>query len=99
MRKPFIAGNWKMYKTPKEAKAFADEFKKLYGGTDVRAAVCAPFPQLKLLVDAFEGTGIGVGAQNCHYEKEGAFTGEISIPMLQDLGVEYCIVGHSERFG
>ena len=86
-----------MYKTMAEAKAFAEEFKKLYGNTDVKAAICAPLPQLSLLVKAFEGTGIGVGAQNVHFEKEGAFTGEVSIPMLQEIGVNYCIIGHSER--
>lgn len=97
MRYPFIAGNWKMYKTVAEAKAFAAEFKKLYHDTDVRAAICAPFPQLAALVEAFQGTGIGVGAQNVHFEKEGAFTGEVSVPMLEEIGVDYCIVGHSER--
>ena len=86
-----------MYKTMAEAKAFAEEFKKLYGNTDVKAAICAPFPQLALLVEAFKGTGIGVGAQNVHYEREGAFTGEVSVPMLQEIGVDYCIIGHSER--
>ena len=97
MRYPFIAGNWKMYKTVAEAKAFAAEFKKLYHDTDVKAAICAPFPQLAALVEAFQGTGIGVGAQNVHFEKEGAFTGEVSVPMLEEIGVDYCIVGHSER--
>ena len=97
MRYPFIAGNWKMYKTVAEAKAFAAEFKKLYHDTDVKAAICAPFPQLAALVEAFKGTGIGVGAQNVHFEKEGAFTGEVSVPMLEEIGVDYCIVGHSER--
>ena len=97
MRYPFIAGNWKMYKTIAEARAFAEEFKKIYQPSDVRVAVCAPYPQLPFLVEAFRGTGIGVGAQNVHYEAEGAFTGEISIPMLEEIGVDYCIVGHSER--
>lgn len=97
MRIPFIAGNWKMYKTVSEAKAFAEEFRKLYHDTDVRAAICAPYTQLAVLKECFEGTGIGVGAQNVYYQKEGAFTGEISIPMLEELGVDYCIVGHSER--
>ena len=86
-----------MYKTMAEAKAFAEEFKKLYGNTDVKAAICAPFPQLALLVEAFKGTGIGVGAQNVHFEKEGAYTGEVSVQMLQEIGVDYCIIGHSER--
>ncbi|MGN1333886.1 MAG: triose-phosphate isomerase [Anaerovoracaceae bacterium] len=97
MRIPLIAGNWKMYKNADEAAAFAEELKKLYHDTDIKAAVCAPFPQLETLVKAFKGTGIGVGAQNVHYEKEGAYTGEVSVPMLQYIGVDYCIVGHSER--
>ena len=61
MRYPFIAGNWKMYKTIAEARAFAEEFKKIYQPSDVRVAVCAPYPQLPFLVEAFRGTGIGVG--------------------------------------
>ncbi len=97
MRIPLIAGNWKMYKTSAEAAAFAEEFKKLYHDTDVRAAICAPYTQLETLVKAFAGTGIGVGAQNVYFEKEGAFTGEISVDMLKEIGVDYCIVGHSER--
>lgn len=97
MRIPFIAGNWKMYKTIAEAREFAAKFKTLYHGTDVKTAVFAPFPQLALLTEQFKGTGIGVGAQNVHFEKEGAFTGEVSVPMLKEIGVEYCLVGHSER--
>ena len=68
-----------MYKTSAEAAAFAEAFKELYHDTDVKAAICAPFTQLETLVKAFEGTGIGVGAQNVHFEKEGAYTGEISV--------------------
>ena len=86
-----------MYKTKKEALEFAESFKQLYKDTDIRAAICAPFSQLEILVEAFEGTGIGVGAQNVHFEDEGAFTGEISVAMLKEIGVDYCIVGHSER--
>lgn len=97
MRIPFIAGNWKMFKTAAQAKEFAGEFKKLYGGTDVKTAICAPFTDLRVLVEEFKGTGIGVGAQNVHFENNGAFTGEISVEMLQEIGVDYCIVGHSER--
>ena len=97
IRYPFISGNWKMYKTTAEAKKFAEEFKKIYVPSDVRVAIFAPYTQLEALAEEFKGTGIGVGAQNVHYEKEGAFTGEISIPMLAEIGVEYCIVGHSER--
>ena len=97
MRIPFIAGNWKMFKTEEEAVAFAEKFKELYQGTDVRAAICAPFTDLRALKEAFEGTAIGVGAQNVHFADEGAYTGEISVRMLQEIGVDYCIVGHSER--
>ncbi len=97
MRIPLIAGNWKMYKNRKEACEFAEAFKKIYRDTDIRAAICAPFTQLDDLVKSFAGTGIGVGAQNVHFEEEGAFTGEISASMLEEIGVDYCIVGHSER--
>ncbi|MDO4869575.1 MAG: triose-phosphate isomerase [Bacillota bacterium] len=97
MRIPFIAGNWKMFKTKAEAKAFAEEFAGLYQGTDVKTAICAPFTDLELLVEAFQGTGIGVGAQNVHFADEGAYTGEVSVNMLEEIGVDYCIVGHSER--
>jgi len=97
MRIPFIAGNWKMFKTQKEARIFAEEFKKIYGGTDVRAAICAPYLDLTLLVEAFKGTAIKVGAQNVHFAAEGAYTGEVSAAMLEEIGIDYCIVGHSER--
>ena len=97
MRVPFIAGNWKMFKTRAEARAFAEEFRKLYRGTDVQTAICAPFTDLETLVEEFRGTGIKVGAQNVHFADEGAYTGEVSAAMLEDIGVDFCIVGHSER--
>lgn len=97
MRTPLIAGNWKMYKTGREAVAFAEEFRSLYKGTDIRAAICAPYVYLGLLKNVFAGTDIKVGAQNVFYEEEGAFTGEVSVKMLEDLEVDYCIIGHSER--
>ncbi|NLD18853.1 MAG: triose-phosphate isomerase [Clostridiales bacterium] len=97
MRIPFMAGNWKMFKTKAEAKAFAEEFKGLYEGTDVETAICAPFTTLEVLVEEFGGTKIGVGAQNVHFADEGAYTGEISVGMLEEIGVDFCIVGHSER--
>lgn len=97
MRTPFIAGNWKMFKTTAAAKEFAAEFKKLYEKDDVRVAICAPFTQLAALKEAFAGTGIGLGAQNMHFAENGAFTGEISADMLTEIGVDYCIIGHSER--
>lgn len=97
MRMPFIAGNWKMFKTNKEALSFAEEFKKLYTPTDIKVAVFAPYTQLEALVEAFKGTPINVGAQNMHFEEEGAYTGEISPSMLKEIRVGYCIIGHSER--
>ena len=74
MRKPFIAGNWKMYKTAEQAKAFAEEFRKLYKPSDVRVAIAAPFTQLWALKEAFAGSGIAVAAQNMHWADEGAYT-------------------------
>ena len=97
MRVPFIAGNWKMFKNRAEAREFAEEFKKLYKDTDVQTAICAPFTDLETLVEAFAGTDIKVGAQNVHFADEGAYTGEVSVAMLEDIGVDFCIVGHSER--
>ncbi|MBO9611037.1 MAG: triose-phosphate isomerase [Paenibacillaceae bacterium] len=94
MRKPIIAGNWKMFKTAGEAKAFVAEVKTVAG---VESVVCAPFTALPALVEAVKGTEIKVGAQNLHWEDSGAFTGEISGVMLKDLGVDYVIIGHSER--
>lgn len=97
MRKPFIAGNWKMFKSISEAKVFAEEFRSLYQASDVQVAICAPFTQLSSLKEAFAGTPIKLGAQNMHFEEKGAFTGEISAEMLKEIGVDYCIIGHSER--
>lgn len=97
MRIPLIAGNWKMFKTKAEALAFAEEFKALYQGTDVQAAICAPFTNLEALVETFRDTDIMVGAQNVHFAEEGAYTGEISVAMLEEIGVDFCIIGHSER--
>lgn len=97
IRKPFIAGNWKMFKTTAEAKAFAESFKKIYKSSDIKVAICPPFTQLEALKESFEGTDIKLGAQNMHFEDKGAFTAEISADMLKEIGVDYCIIGHSER--
>ena len=97
MRIPFIAGNWKMFKTKADAVKFAEEFKSLYKGTDIQAAICAPFTDLEALAEIFKGTDIKIGAQNVHFADEGAYTGEISVSMLEEIGVDFCIVGHSER--
>ncbi len=97
IRIPFIAGNWKMFKTKKEALEFVETFKRLYKDTDIKTAICAPFTQLDTLKEALKETEIGVGAQNVHFEDEGAYTGEVSVAMLKEIGVDYCIIGHSER--
>ncbi len=97
-RTPIIAGNWKMFKTGAEASAFVAEAQAAVAAVSgVEAVVCAPFTALPALVEAARGTAIAVGAQNMHWEANGAFTGEISGPMLVDLGVKYVILGHSER--
>ncbi|MFC5651975.1 triose-phosphate isomerase [Paenibacillus solisilvae] len=97
MRKPIIAGNWKMFKTVSEAAAFFADVKGKAEIDGVEAVICAPFTTLPALVEAAKGTTIAIGAQNLHFEDNGAFTGEISGVMLKDLGVQYVIIGHSER--
>lgn len=97
MRKPIIAGNWKMHKTIAEAVEFVNEIKGKVNNTDVEAVICAPFTLLKDLKEATKGTPIKIGAQNMHYEDNGAFTGEISAPMLKELDIDYVVLGHSER--
>ncbi|MEN9248663.1 MAG: triose-phosphate isomerase [Gloeomargarita sp. GXS_bins_116] len=92
-----IAGNWKMYKTRREALAYVQAFAPLVAGTDRDVVLCAPFTALAALAEKLLPTGIALGAQNVHWEDEGAYTGEISPPMLTDLGVRYVIIGHSER--
>ena len=97
-RRPLIAGNWKMYKTTKEALEFIDRFRVLYKDTEnLDAAICAPFTQLQSLKEAMIGSDLFLGAQNVHFADEGAYTGEISLAMLMEIGVDYCIIGHSER--
>lgn len=98
MRKPIIAGNWKMNKTLQEAVNFASEVKqKIPSFESVESVICAPAIFLDRLVQEIKGTDLRVGAQNMHFEDEGAFTGEISPVALKDLGVQYVIIGHSER--
>lgn len=97
MRTPIIAGNWKMFKTVPEAKAFIEEIKGKAEVAGVESVICAPFTNLPALVEAVKGTAIKIGAQNVHFEEDGAYTGEISGVMLKDLGVDYVIIGHSER--
>lgn len=97
-RKKFIAGNWKMYKTVSEAVAFAKDAKaRTAGVANVQIAIGAPYTALYALVQELKGSNIEVAAQNCHWEKEGAFTGEISVGMLKEIGVQHVIIAHSER--
>jgi triosephosphate isomerase (TIM) len=93
-----VAGNWKMYKTASETEAFCVALRERLAGLEgVDVAVCPPFTSLAVAVGSLAGTEIAVAAQNVHWEAEGAFTGEVSAPMLRDLGVYGAIVGHSER--
>ena len=97
LRKAIIAGNWKMNKTRPESKELIDAIKPLAANAGCEVVVCVPFTNLETAVEAVKGTNIHVGAQNCHFEKSGAFTGEISADMLKEVGVEYVVLGHSER--
>lgn len=97
MKKFLIAGNWKMNKSIAEAKLFAEQLKGENIVHPEQLAVIAPFTQLETLKRELDGTGIKVGAQNVHFEKSGAYTGEISVSMLKELDIDLCIVGHSER--
>jgi triosephosphate isomerase len=98
MRKPIIAGNWKMNKTLSEAVSFVEEVKNsVPAASEVDAVVCSPALFLDKLVEATKGTDLKVGAQNMHFEENGAYTGEVSPVALADLGVDYVILGHSER--
>ena len=96
-RKTIIAGNWKMNKTPDEAKALITEMIPLVKGADCDVIACVPFVDLATALEAAKGTNIKIGAENCHWAKSGAFTGEISADMLKAMGIEYVILGHSER--
>ncbi|MCJ1783589.1 triose-phosphate isomerase [Mammaliicoccus sciuri] len=100
MRKPIIAGNWKMNKTVQEAKDFVNELPALPDTNEVDSVICAPTLQLDALVNLTkEGVaqGLQIGAQNAYFEDNGAFTGETSPAALEDLGIKYVVLGHSER--
>ena len=98
VRKAVIAGNWKMNKTRPEAKALLTELAPLVKDIKtVEIVACVPFTNLETALEAAKGTNIKIGAQNCHFEKSGAFTGEISADMLAEMGVEYVVLGHSGR--
>jgi triosephosphate isomerase len=98
MRKPLIAGNWKMNKTSTEAKVFVQELLKVLPiKIDIEILICPPFTALSIVADMVKNTQVKIGAQNMHWETKGAFTGEISSEFLKDIGCEYVILGHSER--
>jgi triosephosphate isomerase len=92
-----IAGNWKMFKSPTDAGRFCRALRDVALPDDVDVVVCPPYISLEIAVQALAGTEVGVFAQNCHWELEGPFTGEVSAPMLQEIGVYGTLVGHSER--
>ena len=97
LRKAVIAGNWKMNKTPDEAKALLTEIAPLVKDADCEVIACVPYVDLCTALEATKGTNIKIGAKNCHWAESGAFTGEISAKMLAAMGLEYVIIGHSER--
>ncbi len=98
MRTPFIAANWKMFKTVHEAVVFVKELRGMVKDfTDVEIVVAPPFTALHAVAEAARNTPVGVAGQDLHWEREGAFTGEISAGMLKEAGAEYVIIGHSER--
>ena len=96
-RKAVIAGNWKMNKTPSETTEFVKELIPVVKDADCEVVICVPFVDLQNAIEAAKGSNIHVGAENLHWKESGAYTGEISATMLRDLGVEYVVIGHSER--
>ena len=97
-RKTIIAGNWKMNKTLSETRAFAEELKPLIGKPKwCEVVLCVPSVNLQAAVRLFKESRVAIGAETCHYESHGAFTGEVSPEMLKEIGVKYVIIGHSER--
>ncbi len=96
-RKAVIAGNWKMNNTPAAAAALIEEMKPLVKDADCEVVLCVPFVDIPAAVEAAKGSNIKIGAENVHFKASGAYTGEISAEMLTALGVEYVVIGHSER--
>jgi triosephosphate isomerase len=96
-RRPLIAGNWKMFKTVPEAAALATEIRNGADRPEVEVLVAPPFTALSAVAQALDGSTVRLAAQNMHFEKEGAFTGEVAPPMLRDVGCSHVILGHSER--
>ena len=96
-RKAVIAGNWKMNKTPSEAKALLEEIVPAVKDADCEVIACVPYVDLSVALEVTKGTNVKIGAENCHWAESGPFTGEISTGMLKEMGVEYVVLGHSER--
>lgn len=97
VRKAVIAGNWKMNNTPSQTTALINEMKPLVAGADCEVVLCVPFVDISAAVEAAKGSNIKIGAENVHFKASGAYTGEVSAQMLKEAGVEYVVVGHSER--
>lgn len=97
MRKTVVAGNWKMNMTPSQAKNLIEELKPLVADTKNKCIICVPYTDLYVAIEATKGSNIFVGAENMYFEESGAYTGEIAPSMLTEMGVEYVIIGHSER--
>ncbi len=97
VRKAVIAGNWKMNKTPAETTEIINAMKPLVADADCSVVLCVPYVDIHAALEAAKGSNIEIGAENCHWEKSGAYTGEISADMLTAMGVKYVITGHSER--
>ena len=97
MRKKIVAGNWKMNKTPSETTALINEMKPLVADADCDVVLCVPYIDIPAAVEAAKGSNIKIGAENIHFKASGAYTGEVSADMLKEAGVEYVVVGHSER--
>ena len=97
LRRPVIAGNWKMNNNPEQTKALIEAMKPLVANADCDVVICAPYIDLYAAMEAAAGSNIKIGAENCHWAEKGAFTGEVSAEMLKAAGVPYVIIGHSER--
>ncbi len=97
LRKAVIAGNWKMNNTPSQTTALINEMKPLVADADCDVVLCVPYIDIPAAVEAAKGSNIKIGAENVHFKASGAYTGEISTDMLKEAGVEYVVIGHSER--
>ncbi len=97
LRRAVIAGNWKMNNTPSQTKALIEQMKPLVADADCDVVLCVPFIDIPAAVEAAKGSNIKIGAENIHFKASGAYTGEISADMLKEAGVEYVVIGHSER--